>query len=148
HDVALAYFGVLWAACSLTTGVAGKATHKLEHLAGPLFILFLIGLLPVAAYFGMALVGGYAGVAFGLLFYVCRGFNYVMLKDVVNWRAPSQFRGTINSIQSFFFRLGFALFGPVVGMGIDKLGMNTMLGVLGGVFAVLFVVIMLPLIVT
>jgi MFS family permease len=146
NHVDLVYFGVLWAVLNITAGVVGKVAHALEHRLGPLPLLAIIGLAPVIGYFGMASWNGAIGIACGLLFYICRGLNYVMLKDIVNWRTPSRFRTTINSAQSFFFRLGFALLGPVVGMGIDKLGMNPTLGIMSGVFLFLFVGVMLPLI--
>ncbi len=146
HNIPLAYFGFIWAIYNISVGIAGKQVHSLEHKFGPGPLMVFLGLAPILAYWGMGLTGGYAGVAFGLLFYLSRGVNQVLLKDAMNWKTPSSFRATTNSLQSFFFRLGFAVFGPGVGYLIDRYGMRFALILLGCVFAVLFLVSLLPLI--
>lgn len=143
--VPLVYFGFIWAVYNISVGLVGKQVHGLEHRFGPLPLIAFLGLAPVAGYIGMGLAGGYWGVALGLLFYFSRGVTQVLLKDAMNWRTPSAFRATANSLQSFFFRLGFAVFGPGVGYMIDRFGMRPALLVLGSVFALLFFLTLVPL---
>jgi len=145
NNIPLVYFGFIWAVYNISVGLAGKQVHGLEHKIGPIPLIAFLGLAPIAGYLGMGMAGGYVGVALGLLFYFSRGVNQVLLKDAMNWRTPSSFRATANSLQSFFFRLGFAVFGPGVGYVIDRYGMRTALIMLGCVFSVLFVVTLVPL---
>lgn len=146
NGVPLSYFGFLWAGLNLLVGVVGKQVHSFEKRFGALPLLVVMGLTPIAAYVGMGLTGGLLGVSLCSLFYICRGINHVLLRDALNWRTPAGYRATVNSLQSFLFRLGFAIFGPLVGYIIDTFGMNTALVGLGGAFAILFAVVLLPLI--
>jgi len=146
NGVSLMYFGFIWAAYNISVGLVGKQVHWIETKVGPLPLLVFLGLSPVIGYFGMGLAGGYLGVTIGLLFYFSRGVTSVLLKDAMNWRTPSSFRATANSLQSFFFRLGFAIFGPGVGYTIDTYGIRVALFTLGSVFAVLFLLTLVPLI--
>lgn len=146
NGVPLAQFGLLWSIFNISVGIVGMQVHRLEHKLGPVPLLIFMGFAPVVGYLGMGLAGGYFGVAFGVLFYCSRGVNQVLLKDAMNWRTPSSFRATANSLQSFFFRLGFAIFGPGVGYVIDRFGMHSALFLLGGVFFALFFVTLVPLI--
>ena len=69
-----------------------------------------------------------------------------MLRDALNWRTPAAFRATANSLQSFFFRLGFAIFGPAVGYLIDHFGTPFALKALAGAFTALLFLTLFPLI--
>ena len=69
----------------------------------------------------------------------------VIMREAFNWRIPSQFRNTANSLSSLFFRLTFFVFGPLVGFIIDRYGMNVGLYSLGGVYFCLIFVLMLPM---
>lgn len=146
QGVPLAWFGFLWAGLNLSTGLVGKKAHSWENLFGARKILFLIMILPVLGYLGMGLFGGWVGVSCGILFYASRGLGGVILKDALNARTPAKFRNTINSLSSLCFRLGFALFGPGLGMLVDWKGMPFSLLVLAAVFAIFIPVIGLPLI--
>ncbi len=146
NGVTLVYFGIIWSIYNLTTGIVGKYVHFLETKFGPIPMLVFISIAPIFAYFGMAGTTGYLGVGLGLLFYLARGIKGVLLRDALNWRTPSEFRATTNSLESFFFRLGFAVFGPGVGYLIDQRGLNFALNTLGVTFTVLFFVTMLPFI--
>jgi MFS family permease len=145
-SIPLYSFGLLWAGYNLTVGLMGKQVHFLEKKYGPTTLLVALSLLPIFGYFGMAFFSGWIGVLFGLLFQLGRGITQVILKDALNWRIPGEFRATVNSLSSLFFRLGFALFGPLVGYLIDRQGINFTLNGLGLAFAILMVVFLLPLI--
>ncbi|MEZ4741062.1 MAG: MFS transporter [Bdellovibrionota bacterium] len=134
RGISLTYFGIIWAIYNISVGITGKQVHRLEHKIGAIPLLLFLSIAPVLGYLGMAKSAGFIGVAFGLLFYLSRGVTQILLKDALNWRIPSKFRATANSLQSFFFRLGFAIIGPLVGYGVDTYGMDTTLLSLGAVF--------------
>ena len=142
----LAFFGVIWAIYNISVGLVGKQVHRLEHRIGPIPLLIALSLLPVLGYFGLGLSSTTVGIVIGLVFYISRGITQVLLKDAMNWRIPNHYRATANSMQSFFFRLGFAAVGPIVGYGIDSYGMTTVMVSLGTMFLLLFVVATVPLI--
>ena len=61
-------------------------------------------------------------------------------------RRRSRFRATANSLQSFSFRLLFAIFGPAVGYTIDHYGMKSACAALAVIFGLCLVGILRPLI--
>jgi len=144
--LSLAWFGVLWFAQSLTVAVASKCGYALERNKGAVVALLIIGVLPVVGIFGMALLSGWYGVAAGFVLFFCRGLYQVILVNALNRRIPSRFRATVNSLNSLLFRLGFIITGPLTGYLADSYGVNSALAVVGGLSAMSFVLIMLPLI--
>lgn len=144
--VSLAYFGVIWALYNITTGIVGKSVHSLEHRFGARKVLLLMAILPSLGYFGMSLVPGLISIAFGILHYVSRGINGVIMNDALNWRLSSDFRATVGSIKSFSFRLGFAVLGPFVGYSIDHLSLRVTYIILGIVFLLAIPLVLMPLI--
>ncbi len=145
-NIPLHYFGFLWAGYNLAVGITAKQTHLWEEKVGPIILLVALSLLPILGYFGMAYVTGWFGVIIGLSFQLSRGINQVILKDALNWRTPSEFRATANSMVSLFFRLGFGLIGPIVGISIDKFGISSTFCYLGALFLGAFIFVMIPLI--
>jgi len=145
QGISLAMFGVLWFSQSLTVAVANKLGFQLERRWGAVFVLALIGVLPILGHFGMAWLEGWYGIVFGLLLFVCRGLNQVILVNALNRRVPSEFRATANSFTSFLFRLAFIITGPVVGFLAEARGLQATLTVLGVASVFLLVLIMLPL---
>jgi len=93
----------------------------------------------------MAFGSGWIGVIAGALFYVNRGFASVIFTDAFNWKVPSAFRATANSVRSLSFRLGYVPIGPAIGALVDSRGLNFTLGTLGAITAGLFVFFLLPL---
>ncbi len=146
ENIPLAYFGLLWAGYNFFVGIVGKQIHFLEKRFGPTVLLVGLALLPVAGYFGMAYFSGWLGITVGLCFQASRGITNILLRDAFNWRIPSQFRATANSLTSLAFRFGFCLVGPFVGYMVDKKGLSISLQYIGLVFAILFVALMIPLI--
>jgi len=147
-SVDIKYFGLLWASYNILAGFTGKWAHWFEKKLGITLVLALTCLLPAIGYFGMGLTGGIAGILFGLCFQVSRGLNQVIIRDALNARIDNTFRATINSISSLFFRLGFAVFGPLIGFSIDHSGVKATMIYIGIVFLVLALLLMLPLVLT
>lgn len=146
QGLTLAVFGLLWFIQSLTVALANRYGFTLERRLGAVGALLLIGLLPVLGHLGMAWLSGWAGIAIGLTLFVCRGLNQVILVNALNRRVPSEFRATANSFTSFLFRLSFILSGPVVGYLAETQGLRSTLTLLGVSFAVMFFLVMWPLI--
>ena len=144
--LSLAVFGILWCAQSLTVALANKFGFEIERRFGASTLLVLIGTLPILGHFGMAWFQGWTGIVIGLLLFVCRGLNQVILVNALNRRVPSEFRATANSFTSFLFRLAFITTGPLAGYVAQTQGLVTALNLLGISSITLFVVVMIPLI--
>lgn len=146
RGIGLQTFGWLWAASNILVGVAGKQVSWLAPVLKARGTLLLIGFLPLCGFFGMGMLGGLAGVACGFLFCISRGFNQVYLKEAFNREIPSELRATANSMQTFLFRLVFAIGGPAFGHLVDRRGSEYALIVLGIIFTAAFVFVLLPLV--
>ncbi len=146
QGLSLAVFGILWCAQSLTVALANKFGFEIERRFGASTLLVLIGTLPILGHFGMAWFQGWTGIVIGLLLFVCRGLNQVILVNALNRRVPSEFRATANSFTSFLFRLAFITTGPLAGYVAQTQGLVTALNLLGISSITLFVVVMIPLI--
>ena len=146
QGISLALFGVLWCSQSAVVAIANKFGFVIERRYGPVFALALMGILPVLGHFGMAWFQGWSGILVGLLLFLCRGMNQVILVNALNRRVPSEFRATANSLTSFLFRLAFITTGPLVGYMAETRGLDTAFNLLGFSSLVLFFLVMLPLI--
>lgn len=146
QGISLAMFGVLWCSQSLVVAFANKFGFVIERRHGAVFALMLMGALPVIGHFGMAWLQGWPGILAGLLLFLCRGMNQVILVNALNRRIPSEFRATANSFTSFLFRLSFITTGPLVGYLAETRGLETTLSLLGVASIGLFLLVMLPLI--
>jgi MFS family permease len=145
--VPLAYFGVLFAGYNLIFGFAGKSAARAAERYGRRPVLAAVGVLPVMAYFVMALSFGCVGIVFGLLGHIGRGLGSVLFLNELNERISSAFRATMISMAQLGTRGAFALLGPLVGYGIDAWGLPSVLSALGIVFSIVCVFLLLPLIV-
>jgi hypothetical protein len=70
----------------------------------------------------------------------------VVFLNTLNEKISSAFRATLISMAQLGTRASFALLGPLVGYGIDVRGLPSVLSALGVLFAVVFVVLLLPLV--
>lgn len=145
EKVPLSWFGVLWAVLMLVAAAVSKWTHIAELHWGAPGVFKALSASVIAGYFLMAFGGGWIGVAAGTLFFVTRGLSSVMFNDAFNWRVPSSFRSTANSMRSLFFRLSYGVLGPGTGLVLDRFGLSVTLAVLGSLSVVAFLVLMLPL---
>ncbi|MGV3524899.1 MAG: MFS transporter [Candidatus Sericytochromatia bacterium] len=145
EGVPLAVFGLLWALSNLVVGLTGQQAARLEKRWGSAHLLVCLALLPIVGYVLVALSHGWRLVVFALVFPVSRGLTQIILKDAINWRTPGAMRATVLSLNSLFFRLGFALLGPLTGWMSDVWGTRSALWLLAGFFALGFVALLLPL---
>ena len=143
--VPLAYFGVLDAGYQLLSGFAGRSVGLLSARYGQRPLLAAVGILPIIAYFGMAVFFRWAGIVFGLLIQIGRGLGDVLFLNALNERMTSAFRATVISMMQLGTRGSFALLGPLVGYGIDVWGLPSVLSTLGIMASIVFVLLILPL---
>ena len=147
EGVELAHFGYLWGALTLLAAVAGRYAQSLEARFGSTAMLVVIGVGPVLGYLAMGLLGVVAAVATSSLFFLCRGFGLVILRDALNRRVGSEYRATANSLASFGFRGAFALTAPPVGAALNLWGLEATLLLLAAASLAIFAVLIVPLIV-
>ena len=144
--VPLAYFGVLMAGYSLIYGFAGKSAALGSARFGRRPLLAAAGALPVIACFGMASFLGWGGILLGTLGQVGRGLGGVLFLNALNEKISSAFRATVISMANLGTRAAFCLLGPLVGYGIDRWGLPSVLSALGILFSIAFVFLILPLV--
>ena len=145
--VPLASFGVLLAVYSLIFGFAGKAAAPGTARFGQRPLLAAAGALPIIACFGMASFLGWGGILIGTLGQVGRGLGAVLFLNALNEKISSAFRATVISLANLGTRGSFALLGPLVGYGIDRWGVPSVLWAMGSLFSIGFVCLLLPLII-
>lgn len=145
QGVPLQYFGVMWAALMFVAAGTSKLTHSLERRMGAPAVLISLSSAAVIGYLLMAFSSGWIGIVAGVLFYINRGLASVIFTDSLNWKIPSAFRATANSLRSFCFRLSYAFIGPATGFLIDARGLHVTLGILGIIAAILLVIYLRPL---
>jgi hypothetical protein len=129
----------------LTATVTSKSVHRLEKRVGAPSLLLFLSVAPCLGYLMMAAGIGWVGVTASILFYLSRGVTMVLFQDAFNWKIPAQFRATANSINSFVFRLTSSVLTPVIGVIAERWGLAAGLYTLGGIFALLLLVLMRPL---
>ena len=144
--VPLALFGVLLAVYSLIFGFAGKAAAPGTARFGQRPLLAAAGVLPIIACFGMASFLGWGGILLGTLGQVGRGLGGVLFLNALNEKISSAFRATVISMANLGTRGLFALLGPLVGYGIDRWGVPSVLWAMGSLFLIAFVFLFLPLV--
>lgn len=147
EGVELAHYGYIWGALTLLSAVAGRYAASLENRLGTAAMLAFIGIGPVVGYLAMGLAGMVAGVGLSSLFFLCRGFGLVILREALNRRVGSEIRATANSLASFGFRAAFAATAPLVGGAFNLWGLDTTLLLLAAASAGIFLTLILPLIV-
>ncbi|MEL6820803.1 MAG: MFS transporter [Calditrichota bacterium] len=145
ENVPIYYFGYLWALFNFAVASTARAATFLNRYFGRIIMLWLIALLPVAGYFGMSVLGGIFGILAGLLLNITRGLATVLLRDDLNQMVEGDIRATANSVTNLGVRLNFALMGPLVGAVIDSSGYSLTFAFLAALFAVLLLLIFLPL---
>jgi MFS family permease len=142
----LAYFGVLFASYNLIFGFAGRAAALATTRYGQRTVFTAVGVLPVIACLGMASFSGWGGILLGTLGQIGRGLGSVVFLNTLNEKISSAFRATVISMAQMGTRASFALLGPIVGYGIDAWGLQSVLSALGVLFAIAFVLLLLPLV--
>jgi MFS family permease len=145
QGIALEGFGYLWAVFALTVAVSARYAAALERWLGTRNLLLAVALLPLLGLLGMALGAGWSGVLWGLAIQVSRGVSMSLFYEALNRRVPGSFRATVNSLVSLGVRAIFIVTGPLLGLALDRLGMQATLLGLAAVFAPLMALVLVPL---
>ena len=122
--VPLAWFGPVWAGANLTVALSALLSHRINAKFGNTAMCSLFVILVLAGYFGLGLIGGIGGFLFYYLLTCMRGLRGPMLLSHTQLESPSANRASILSLQSFTFRLLFAISGPFVGKLADAVGVQ------------------------
>jgi MFS family permease len=145
RGVPLAAFGYLWAAHCLVRGLAAYHAGRIEARLGARKALVFIAALGIGGLLGMALLGGWAGIAVGLVMPLSRGLSVVIFADALNRRLGAEFRATVNSLVSLGFRAVFIVTAPALGWLIDARGVDAALLALAAVLAPLYLGVLVSL---
>ena len=135
--VPLAWFGPIWTGANLCVALGALASHRLTALMGDRRMLLLFVLLVWCGYFGLGASGGLWGFLCYYLLTIMRGLRGPLMLGHAHRESPSSHRAGILSLQSFVFRLLFALSGPLVGMLADASGVRQTFQYLQVVFLLL-----------
>ena len=146
QGIDIGLFGYLWGGLTLIAALAGKYALRLEDRLGSTTMLLVIGLAPALGYLGLAAFGVVGGLAVATVFFACRGFGIVILRQALNKRVASEFRATANSFTSLGFRGAFALTAPLVGWALDGWGMRPAFLLLAGAAVVICATLLTPLV--
>jgi MFS family permease len=122
--VPLAWFGPVWTGANLCVVLGALASHRLTALVGDRRLLLLFVLLVGGGFLGLGISGGIWGFLFYYLLTVMRGLRGPLMLGHAHRESPSSHRAGILSLQSFVFRLLFAVTGPLVGMLADRAGVR------------------------
>ena len=110
-------------------------------------MLAAAGALPIIACFGMASFLGWGGILVGTLGQLGRGLGAVLFLNALNEKISSAYRATVISLANLGTRAAFALLGPLVGYGIDRWGVPSVLWAMGTLFPIGFACLLLPLVI-
>jgi MFS family permease len=138
-------FGYLWAVFALVISVTARYAEALENYLGWRRLLVVTALLPLVGLAGMALLGGWPGVLFGLALQAGRGLSLSLFYEALNRRIPGDFRATVNSLVSLGTRSVFILSGPLLGWSLDAFGVRPTLLVLLAIFTPVVAMVLLGL---
>jgi len=107
----------IWVVLNLTVAIVSAYSQKLISAIGRSTAIYLIVLLIPAGYILLGTTALIPGLVTLLAFYFIRGFATPLLKDLTNMYCDSTIRATVLSIRSLLIRTGFAVLGPLIGIG-------------------------------
>ncbi len=137
--VPVGWFGTLWAAGNLVAAFTSKSAVRFRGWRGPRATTLIACALPVVGFFLMGTQLGAVGISGFMGIYLGRGLIQVLMREEFNHHLPNEFRATANSVQSFLFRLVFAVVGPGLGWLIDVQGVQAVMLGTGVVFGLFYV---------
>lgn len=145
QGISLLYFGYIWAGYGLAVSISARFSGYLERKLGARWLLILTAVLPVAGFAGMAVFSGWLGILFGVAIQVSRGLSLSVFYEALNSRISSEFRATANSLVSLGIRGSFIVTGPLLGITVDRLGVQFTLMTLAIVFVPVTLAVVVPL---
>jgi len=137
RGIPAAWFGPLWACAHVWLAAASLASSRMVGALGVRPALLGCCLLVPLGYAGLSLSHAAWGIVFYLCFMTIRGLQGPILATVMQQDAPPEDRASVLSIATLVFRLSFVVAGPPIGAMVDRLGMETALGILAVVLGAL-----------
>jgi len=142
----LIWFGVIFAGFQLFSGIIWKFAWNIEKKLGLSLSLLLNMVLVILSYILMWSIIGTFSFLFCFIQQFVRGFYGVTVSDYVNQQVSSKYRATIQSIQSLWWSLVYAILVPFFGFFVDIYSIQQALIVVGITVAVLLVPVFLLLV--
>lgn len=125
--VPVAWLGPIWALANYSVAIGSLSSDRLAQALGFYRVLALAIGLAALGYAGLGLADGVFGFAFYFAITLMRGLNSPPLHHEEQRLIPSRDRAGLLSLRSLVFRGGFALLGPLVGLGADRFGIRAAL---------------------
>ncbi|MEM6611562.1 MAG: MFS transporter [Cyanobacteria bacterium P01_C01_bin.72] len=114
-DVSIAAMGWAWAVFHLLMSLASVNARRIETVWGMRKMMLVLVLSLAIAYILLGSISTIWGMAFIATIYIVRGLCSPLILNLINQQIPSSVRATVLSINSFTFRLSFAVVAPVLG---------------------------------
>ena len=129
-------FGFAWAFFHIVLSLASIKASSLEDFLGIKQVFLGLILVMGGSYIFLGLIEQTWGIIFIAVIYLVRGLRTPLLLNHINQHVSSSIRATVLSVNSFVFRLGFALVGPMVGWLTDVYSLDIALIISGVGFMV------------
>ena len=114
-DFPIVAMGVAWAIFHLLMSLASFNASKIETAWGMKKTVLILVLSVAVAYILLGSISSIWGIALIAIIYMVRGLCSPLILNLINQQIPSNIRATVLSLNSFTFRLGFAIVAPIVG---------------------------------
>lgn len=129
--LSVSYFGIFAAACTLVSALMSKYTSKLSCISLEWAIVIPACILVAI---GISNRGGF--VLLLLITAGARVFGGIKITKIINENTKSEFRATINSMRSLFFRLGYSIIILLAGFLLNYISLYQVMTVLGMILTV------------
>ena len=114
-NIPIAAMGWAWALFHLLMSMASINARRVENALGINQALLILVLLLSCSYIQLGAIASTWGIIFIATIYIVRGLCTPLILNSINQQIASNFRATILSINSFVFRVGFAIIAPMIG---------------------------------
>lgn len=114
-NVSIAAMGWAWALFHGMMSLASVNARRVEAAWGMKKTLLVLVLSLSMAYMLLGSINNLGGIVFIGIIYLVRGIYSPLVLNLINQQIPSSVRATVLSLNSFAFRLSFAIIAPVLG---------------------------------
>ncbi len=128
-DIAL--YGIVFAGFNVVCALSSRYLMKLFENVRPRKSLTFLGLLMGGAYLIPLILLNVGSLAFLALGQIVRALYQPIMRFYINRQIEDAFRATIISIVSLTASLSFAVFSPLIGLGLDRAGAISVYLVMG-----------------
>ncbi len=127
----IAYYGIVFASFQVVAAISSKYSHQIEEKLGVNNSLAALFILVAFSYLLMANFIFLFSFTFCFLQQFVRSFRRTIVTDYINQNTPSANRATVLSVESFFGRIIYAIFIPIIGVYVDAYSLITGLYIVG-----------------